>query len=317
MQRVLVTGANGFVGKALCEKLQTSGYSVLAAVRQNHLGSMPATIPCVPIAAIDAATDWSCALQDIDMVVHLAARVHVMHEHAEDPLAAFLRVNVEGTRNLAEQASAAGVKRFLYLSSIKVLGENTDASPFVADTAIAPEDAYARSKWMAEEVLRAIAVNSSMQVVILRPPLIYGAGVKGNFPRLVNLIQRGIPLPFASIDNRRTLLFLGNACDLIQVCLERPAAAGQTLLMGDAEAFSTAQLISIIAKSLGVKTKLWTMPRFSLNGIARCLGRSAEMNRLCDSLEVDINRTCELLAWRPPFSAQEGLEATARYFRKP
>lgn len=316
MLKVLVTGASGFVGRAICAHLQQHGYNVLAAARQAAISSLPANLTAAGITAIHGDTDWSMHLQDIDVVVHLAARVHVMQDTAEDPLAAFRVVNTAGTLQLARQAAAAKVKRFVFLSSIKVLGESSGAECLSPQTPAAPEDPYAQSKWEAEQGLLELARQTGMEVVILRPPLIYGPGVKGNFLRLISLVQQPLPLPFAAVANRRTLLYLANCCDLIRLTLEHPAAAGQILLMGDAEPIATRDLLRYLAVALQRPLHLWSVPVPVLKFLARTVGKGAEMDRLCDSLEVDIQATCQLLHWQPPFSVRQGLELTAQSFRK-
>jgi UDP-glucose 4-epimerase len=239
--KVLVTGANGFVGRFLCECLNAYGHVVMPAVRRvtNLAGEEV-------VGSVNRETDWTSALADCNAVVHLAARVHVMNDEASDPLAEFREVNTEGSLNLARQAAQAGVKRFVFISTIKVNGEGREA-PYRETDATAPEDAYAISKWEAEQGLRQIEQETGMEVVILRPPLVYGAGVKANFQRLLHVVRRGWPLPLGAIHNRRSLLYLGNFVDAIRLCLEHPAAAGQTFLLDDGEPVSTPELIRALA----------------------------------------------------------------------
>lgn len=302
---MLVTGANGFVGQAVCAKLQACGYQVTAAVRQAAQITPIIGVEYVHIANIDAQTAWQQALVGVDVVVHLAARVHVMQETVSDPLAAFREVNVAGTQNLALQSAQAGVKRFIFLSSIKVLGEGgtilTAASP------AAPQDAYALSKWEAEQCLWNLARQTGMELVIMRPPLIYGPGVKGNFLRLLSLVKSGIPLPLARVRNLRTLLSLDNCCSLIWRAIEHPAAAGQTLLLGDLEAISTPQLLQTLADAQGVKLRIWPVPVAGLKLLAQLLGKRAEVDRLCDSLQIDVQQTYALLEWQPQLTLQEAI----------
>ncbi len=307
---VLVTGANGFVGQALCAKLQACGCQVTAAVRQLGPTAAVFGVNYVQIANIDAHSAWQQVLNGVDVVVHLAARVHVMQETVSDPLGAFREVNVAGTQNLARQAAQAGVKRFIFLSSIKVLGEG--GALLNADSPVEAQDAYAASKWEAEQCLWDIARHTGMEVVIMRPPLIYGPGVKGNFLRLLSLVKSGLPLPLASVQNLRTLLSLENCCSLIWRALEHPAAAGQTLLLGDLEAISTPQLLQTLADALGVKLRLWPFPVVGLKLIAQLLGKRAEVDRLCDSLQINAQRTYALLEWQPPLSVREAIKLSVQ-----
>lgn len=314
MLNVLITGANGFVGRALCAHLVAHGVQVYAAVRQQSSVAQISGVHYRFIADINATTDWSEALQGMDVIVHLAARVHVMQETAVDPLAAFRTVNVEGSRNLAQQAAKTGVKRLVFLSSIKVLGESSGQQPLNADSIVSPMEPYACSKWEAEQVLRSVAQATGMELVVLRPPLIYGAGVQGNFLRLWRLIQMNIPLPLGSVQNRRTLLYVENCCALIRVALEHPAAVGQDLLMGDNEAVSTPQLLQYLAEASGCRLLLLPVPVWLLKTLARLLGKQAEIERLTDSMVVDISRTCELLHCQPPISSRQGIAQTVRTF---
>lgn len=306
---VLVTGANGFVGRALCGELLRSGYSVLGAVRQNKKMSLPEGVRAVSVGSINSDTDWSGALAGCEVVVHLAARVHVMHDKANDPLAAFREVNVEGTLNLARQAVLAGVKRFVFISTIKVNGEGCD-EPYRETDAPAPEVAYALSKWEAEQRLRRIALETGMEVVILRPPLVYGPGVRANFQRLMRGVQKGWPLPLGAIRNRRSLLFLGNFVDAIRVCVEHPAAAGQTFLLDDGRAVSTPELIRAVAAAVGRPARLVAVPVWALELAGMLLGKRAAVARLKGSLSVDSSFIRSRLGWTPPYSMAEGLDAT-------
>ena len=242
---IAVTGATGFVGQALCSHLLAHDHAVVPVVR--HASGLAGE---VIVGNIDGATDWQPALSGCDAVVHLAARVHVMDDTAHDPLALYRATNTDGTLNLARQAAAAGVKRFVFISSIKVNGEGRDA-PYRETDMPAPEDAYAISKWEAEQGLQQIAADTGLEVVILRPPLVYGPGVKANFLRLLQTVKRGWPLPLGAVRNRRSLLFLGNFVDAIRLCVEHPAAAGQTFLLDDGQAVSTPELIRAVARCHG------------------------------------------------------------------
>jgi UDP-glucose 4-epimerase len=269
-------------------------------------GDVPAG---VVVGNIHGDTDWTLALQGCKMVVHLAARVHVMRDAVADPLAEFRTVNVDGTLNLARQAAACGVQRFLFLSSIKVNGEGRD-TPYCEVDVPVPEDAYARSKWEAEQGLRQIAARTGMEVVILRPPLVYGPGVDANFRRLLRLIAVFRVLPFGRVDNRRSLLFIGNLTDAIRVCLEHAAAANRTFLVADAEAVSTPELARRLAQEMGLKMYLLPVPQQWFGIVGRLLGKGREVSRLLGSLCVDSRVIRTELSWTQPFSLDEGLRLT-------
>lgn len=302
--RILVTGANGFVGGALCTHLAGVGHSVQAAVRRSS-GLSDETV----VGSIDDVTDWKPIVSGCDAVVHLAARVHVMHDMAEDPLALYRATNTQATLNLARQAVQAGVKRFVFISTIKVNGEGRDAPYRETDTP-APEDAYAISKWEAEQGLVRIAEETGLEVVILRPPLVYGPGVKANFLRLMQLVQKGWPLPLGAIRNKRSLLYLGNFVDAIRVCIEHPAAAGQTFLLDDGQAVSTPELIRAVAQTMDRPARLISVPLGMLQLAGALLGKRAAVVRLAGSLWVDSSLIRTRLGWTPPYSMEAGLAAT-------
>lgn len=308
--KVFVTGVSGFVGRALCVTLSRSGHSVRGALRQiEGTGVLSEGVELVEVGQINAETDWEAALAGCDLVVHLAARVHVMGDKASDPLAEFREVNTEATLNLARQASQAGVKRFVFISTIKVNGEGCDAAYRETDVP-APEDAYAISKWEAEQGLQRIARETGLEVVILRPPLVYGPGVKANFLRLMKAIQRGWPLPLGAIHNRRSLLYLGNFVDAIRLCVEHPAAAGQTFLLDDGQAVSTPELIRAVARAMGRPARLLAVPVGVLAFMGALLGKRAAVARLTGSLHVDSAAIRSRLGWTPPYSMEAGLAAT-------
>lgn len=312
--QVLVTGADGFVGTALCKRLAEAGRGVHRAVRQARAGGRPYAESTFAISEISASTDWRGALAGVQCVVHLAARTHVLRETAVDPLAEYRRVNVEGTRRLAEQAADAGVRRLVFVSSVKVHGETT-VKPFTEDDAPRPEDAYGVSKWEAERVLHRIAAETGIEVAILRPPLVYGPGVKGNFLRLLDIVARGWPLPLASVDNRRSLIHVGNLADTIVKAVDAPQAAGRTYLVSDGEDVSTPDLVREIARALGVEPRLLPCPLALLKAGAAMLGRGDEIARLTGSLQVSGSRIGSELGWRPPFTLVQGLAETARWYR--
>jgi nucleoside-diphosphate-sugar epimerase len=311
--KVLVTGASGFVGSALCAHLVAEGYAVRGAVRKMREKLLPG-VEYQIVSDMSISANWREVLTDINVVVHCAARVHVMKEASVDSLAAFREVNVKGTAYLAEQAVDRGAKRFIYISSIKVNGETTSGHPFKADDTPAPEDHYGISKWEAEQVLREIAEKTGLEVVIIRPPLVYGPGVRANFLRLMQGIMSGVPLPLGAIDNRRSIVALDNLVDLVEECLHNPQAVNQTFLVSDGDDLSTKALIQHIAVALGRPVRLIPVPVSLLRAMARLLGKSEFAQRLCGSLQIDISKTQDQLSWSPPISVDEALHKTAKHF---
>ena len=311
----LVSGANGFIGSALCCRLRIDSVPVRGAVRS--LNSQPDGAENVAIGGLSSVTDWTAALKNVDLVVHLAARVHIMNDKSPDPLAAYRRVNVEGTVALARQAAVAGVRRFVFLSSVKVNGEFTEAwQPFTADDVPAPKDPYGVSKYEAEKLLRQISAETGMEVVIIRPPLVYGPGVKANFESMMRWLARGVPLPLAAVTaNRRSLVALDNLVDLIVTCLNHPAAANRTFLVSDGEDLSTAQLLKRMGAAMGQPARLFYLPPTLFKLGASVLQRPGIYQRLCGSLQLDISKTRHLLGWTPPVSVDEGLRRAAEGFR--
>jgi nucleoside-diphosphate-sugar epimerase len=304
---VLITGANGFIGSSLSEQLFNIGIPIRIAVRA--ITRFQNNFEAYEIGNISCETNWFSVLQNIEQVIHLAARVHIMHDKCLDPLAEFRKINVDATCNLARQAATAGVKRFIYLSSIKVNGESTKPGyPFKANQVMAPQGSYAISKYEAEIQLRQIGIETGMEIVIIRPPLVYGRMVKANFYSLMILIKRGIPLPFAGISsNRRSLVALDNLVDLIKVCLFHPAAANETFLVSDGHDLSTVDLLKQISKALGSDIRLFYVPSVLLMLLTTLLKKQDIYQRLCGSLQVDISKTQKLLGWSPPLSVEEGL----------
>jgi nucleoside-diphosphate-sugar epimerase len=315
--RLLVTGGSGFVGSAVLERFSRSAScSAVAAVRESSSKLPPRAIP-FSISGLTPEQDWRAGLEGTDAVVHLAARVHVMHDTASDPLAAFRHANVEGTLHLARQAAAAGVKRFVFVSSIKVNGEQTlPGAPFRPDDAPAPVDPYGVSKLEAEQGLRRLAIETGLEIVVIRPPLVYGPGVKANFLRMMTWLQRGYPLPLGSIHNRRSLVALENLVDLIETCVHHPAAAQQTFLVSDGEDVSTTALLQRVAAALGRPARLLPVPAGLLRAAAKALGKAEVAQRLCGSLQVDIAQTQARLGWQPVVTLDEALAGTARHFLK-
>lgn len=307
-RRVLVTGAAGFVGRALVAELVARGWQVTAAVRSQL--PEPDRVPGADYVPVGDLLEWCQAPQDLQgftHVVHAAARVHVMHGGNE---AEFMRGNADVTARLAERAAAAGVRRFVFLSSIKVNGEATAGRRYRHDDPPAPADAYARSKLAAERALWQACARSSLEGVVLRLPLVVGPGARANVARLVRLVEQGLPLPFGSIDNRRSLLSLANLCDFVALALEHPQAAGRVWLLADGDDLSTADLVRHIATALGRPARLWSCPEGLLRALGAVTGRSAEVARLTGSLQVDSEPARRELGWRPPLTTRGGIAAT-------
>lgn len=310
----LVTGANGFVGRAVCAQALGYGITVRGAVRSECV--LPAGVERQVLQGLSGQCDWRAALAGIVVVVHTAARVHVMADTATDPLQKFRRVNVQGTLNLARQAALAGVRRFVFISSVKVNGETTALGcAFKADDVPAPLDAYGISKMEAEQGLREIASRTGMEVVIIRPPLVYGSGVKANFAAMMRWLRRGVPLPLGAIHNQRSLVALDNLVDLIVTCLTHPAAANQTFLVSDGEDVSTTELLRRMGQALDSRARLIPVPASVLKAAAALLGKRDMAQRLCGSLQVDIQKTRQLLGWTPPLTLDQGLKKAAEGFR--
>jgi nucleoside-diphosphate-sugar epimerase len=304
--KLLVTGANGFIGKSLSEFLDAKRYHVCRVVRSVTMQKHDYVV-----GDINGNTDWISVLIGVDIVIHTAARTHIMNEIQCDSLSEFRAVNVHGTLNLARQAAAAGVKRFVFLSSIKVNGEITFPNQSFLFSQANPQDAYGVSKYEAEQGLREIAQQTGMEVVIIRPPLIYGANAPGNFGALLRVIKRGLPLPFGAVtNNRRSFVALDNLIDLVTTCIHHPNAANQTFLVSDNKDVSIADLLRRLAEAQGVPSRLFAMPVGLLNFGAKVLGKQAVAQRLLGSLQVDISHTMNTLNWQPPISLDEGLRRT-------
>lgn len=314
--RVLVTGASGFIGKRLCRVLLDGGYTVRAALRQSSPQTRHVDREYAIVGDIGSNSRWERALQDVDYVIHLAARVHVMNESLRDPLTEYREVNTAATAQLARQAAGQGVKRFVYVSSCKVNGEATAGRPFSASDTPDPQDPYSVSKAEAESQLRSISEQLDMEVVIVRPPLVYGSGVGGNFLRLMRLLERGVPLPLASIRNTRSMVSLDNVTDLLVCCLEHPDAAGETFLVTDGTDWSTPALLRCIAHHMGVPARLFPCPPALLRLAGRVSGQLGAVNRLCDSLQLDISKTRELLDWAPPQPPDEAVQQAVEWYLK-
>lgn len=316
MENFLVTGADGFVGSALCSALIQRGNKVTAAVRSNaRTYSSQTTHVC--IGNIDEKTDWTEALFGVKIVIHLAARVHVMRDKVVDPLSLYRRTNVEGAEHLARSAAASGANRLVYVSSIKVNGEETIGGRIYSEQDIpSPKDPYGISKWEAEQVLQRVGRETGLEIVILRPPLVYGAGVKGNFAQMMRFVARGMPLPFALAANLRDLVYVGNLVDALISCATHPDAGGQVYLICDGEPISTPKLLLDFAECLGVSKHVFPFPLKLLKLIGILIGKSAQIDRLLGSLQVNSSKIRNQLNWTPPYTLQQGLQATAEWYKK-
>lgn len=310
MNRVLVTGASGFVGSALVSRLKKEpGTDVVAAVRRAHDNS------CLELGDLEAPQFSPSQFEGFASVVHTAARVHVMRDQSSNPLAEFRRINTTATLALASAAAEAGVQRFLFISSVKVNGETTrPGAPFCADDLPAPQDPYAVSKLEAEQGLFELAQRTGMEVVIVRPPLVYGPGVKANFQSMMRWLRLGIPMPLGGIENRRSLVALDNLVDLLVCCLVHPAAAGQVFLVSDGEDLSTTELLKLLSDALGRPVALWGWTGPVLKPLLSLMRQDALIQRLFESLQLDIGKTHSLLGWTPPVAARTALAQTAKHF---
>lgn len=310
---IFLTGGTGFVGGRLMNRLRSSGDRVTAAVRRSSMSGL--SRPTFEFSELSIGQSWEEGLVDKHVVIHSAARVHVMNDQSADPLAEFRKVNVDGTLHLARQAAAAGVRRFIFISSIKVNGEGTVlGKPYTAMDTPSPQDPYGISKMEAERGLREIAQQTGMEVVIIRPVLVYGPGVKANFRSMMNWLNKGVPLPLGSIHNKRSLVSLDNLVDLIVTCIDHPAAANQTFLVSDGDDLSTTEMLRRMGQALGKRARLIPVPAWCLETGAALLGKRAVAQRLCGSLQVDISHTCDTLGWTPPVSVDDGFRAAASAF---
>lgn len=312
---ITITGVTGFVGSAIVERLSKDTSKCLISVSRSKVIFSNKTEKLGKDLA--DTTDWSDVLHTCDVVIHSAARVHVMNDTEKDPLQAFRAVNVDGTLYLAHQAAQAGVKRFIFISSIKVNGEGTGmGKPYTAFDMPAPQDPYGISKMEAEHGLREIAKATGMEVVIIRPVLVYGPGVKANFLSMMSWLNKGVPLPLGAIHNKRSLVSLDNLVDLIVTCIDHPSAANETFLVSDGEDLSTTEMLRRMGQALGKKARLVPVPAGLLEAGAAMLGKRAVAQRLCGSLQVDIRHTRETLNWNPPVSVDDGFRAAASAFLK-
>lgn len=308
MCRVLITGASGFVGGGLCDALRIRNIDFIPVVRRNAASGQ------FGVEDITEETRWDNVLGDCDTVIHLAARVHVMKDRNSNPLSAYRKANVDATINLAQQAAKLGVKRFIFVSSVKVNGEGTSEKPFSVFDEPAPLDPYGKSKLEAEVALQELSHITGLEVVIIRPPLIYGPGVRANFLRLMQLVKTGMPLPFGAIRNRRSMVALDNLVDLLIVCIRHPAAAGHIFMVSDDNDISICELLRMLATAMGIRSLLLPIPAQLITGVASLIGKSATANRMLSSLQVDISHTKSTLGWQPVVTMQNSLDKTVAYF---
>ena len=307
---ILITGASGFIGKSLASKLNTMALPYRCAIRHSATCS-DSEKNTVSVGNIDGTTDWQSALNNIKVVVHLAARAHIMVDSFTDPLAEFKKINTDGTLNLARQAARAGVKRFIFVSTIKVNGETTSGSAaFTEKSRPVPQDPYGISKLEAETGLQSIADETGMEVVIIRPPLVYGPGVKANFFSLMKLADNSLLLPFGAINNSRSMVYVGNLVDFIVRCIDHPAAANQIFLVSDNNDLSLAMLVRILRISLGRPLRLLSFPPGLFRCIALLLGKARMVEKLIGDLQIDSTKARNLLGWEPPHSVEQGIRAT-------
>jgi len=313
--KILITGATGFVGKAIISKLLEKNNELVAAVRSGS-NTLTKTISQINIGNISPETDWSSAVNGVDVVIHLAARVHIMNDDAHDSLTEFRKVNTEATLGLARQAAEAGVKRFIFISSVKINGEMTRLNqPFTEqDSVVVPDDPYGLSKYEAEQELLALAKEAGMEVVIIRPPLVYGPGVRANFASMMSWVNKSVPLPFGAIQNQRSLVALDNLVSFIIHCIEHPKAANEIFLISDGEDVSTTQLLRKVAKAFDKKSMLIPIPVSVMTLAAKLLGKADVANRLFGSLQVDSSKARYLLGWEPVVTMDEQLRKAVSEF---
>lgn len=305
--KIVLTGSTGFLGTRIADQIDRQSDLSLTRIVRRTLSSAGGSQ--ILIDSLDASTDWSAALKSQRVVIHTAARAHIMKDEVSDPLAEYRKVNVEGTLNLARQAAAEGVRRFVFISSIKVNGEQTPINrPIVVEDGPKPEDAYGMSKMEAEQGLRELASKTGMEIVIIRSPLVYGPSVKGNFASMIKLVAKGLPLPLGAVHNKRSLVALDNLVDLIITCIDHPGAANQTFLVSDGEDLSTTQLLQGVAEAMGKPSRLIPVPASLLQLGATLLGKKSVAQRLLGSLQVDISHTQKCLNWTPPLTVKQGLQ---------
>lgn len=312
--RIVITGANGFIGIPLSKKLLDKNWKVRGIVRPGKAIFLPKGVEPTHVESIEGHIAWGNILEGVHTVIHLAALVHVMRSSSSDLFDEYRKVNVQGSQRLAMAAVHYGVKRFIFLSSVKVNGEGR-SEPYKEADIQNPQDPYGISKWEAEQALYKIIDKTGMDLVVLRPPLVYGPGVKANFLRLLKVVDRGIPLPFASINNRKSLIYLENLLDAIVTCITHPKAAGQTFLVSDGRDLSTPEVICLIAEAMGRKARLFSFPVGMLKTMGKITGRSAEIDRITGSLYVDSGKIRTLLGWKPPYTPDQGFRKTIFWYK--
>ncbi|MCM8797610.1 MAG: NAD-dependent epimerase/dehydratase family protein [Candidatus Omnitrophica bacterium] len=310
---VLVTGANGFIGQALCRTIRQAGFNVRACVRSKENGRFT-DCETIEVGEIGPHTQWQNALMGVETVIHLAAITQVRKKKF-DSLEIFRKVNVAGTGRLAHMAAQAGVKRFIFISSVKVNGEGS-CRPYTEEDAPEPKDAYGISKREAEDLLAYIANQTGLQTVVLRIPLVYGPGVKSNFKSLLDAVALGLPLPFKAIHNQRSFIYLGNLIDAIITCITHPLAAGQTFMVSDGQDISTPDLIKMLALAMDKKPILFSLNPAILKTLCRIVGKGEEIEKLTGTILIDNSKIKNLLGWKTPFSLEEGLKDTVKYYQK-
>lgn len=316
--QILVTGASGFVGKHIIDALHSSGdFQVKAIVRSHEKHASSESVDYYQIKSIDSQTEWKGMLNNIDIVVHCAARAHVLNEHCSNPLNEFREVNVQGTINLAKACIEAGVKRFIFISSIGVCGSTTDTEHFNEQTKPCPSTAYAISKLEAEDELERISAQpNSLEIVIIRPPLVYAENAPGNFGKLLSIVHGGIPLPFLLLNNKRSFIAIENLVDFVVTCIAHPKAANQTFVISDDCDLSTPELISLLASGMGKKISLIPIPLFILKFAAKLLKKTSTYEQLCGSLQIDISKAKKMLDWQPPVNSKAALVKAGNIYKK-
>ena len=313
--KIAVTGANGFIGAALTHELCEKGYDVRGIVRSKERSlNRNSRLEIFAVGEINSDTNWNDALKGIDVVIHLASRVHKLIDVSINPLADYRGVNTGGTQKLAEMSAQAGTRRLIFMSTIKVNGEKTTGAAFTENHTAPPQDPYAISKWEAEQALRNTSDAAGLEIVILRPPLVYGQGVKANFLRLLDMVNKNIPLPLSMVNNKRSMIYIGNLVDAIIKCIEHPNAVNKTFLVSDGQDISTPDLIRMIAGAMGKKARLFPCPAPLLKMIGNVAGKSDEIERLTGSLQIDSAKIRRELSWTPPFTMEQGLRMTADWF---
>ncbi|MDC0989946.1 NAD-dependent epimerase/dehydratase family protein [Rhodospirillales bacterium] len=316
MSKILITGATGFIGASLINTLRTQGHIMSGTTRKTGVVSGPNGIPLHKIPEISVNTDWSNIISGAEVIIHLAARVHIMRDQSQNPMEAFRCVNTLGTKSLALQAANAGIKRFIFLSTVKVAGETSPLDGFKESGPISPNDPYSISKYEAEQELLKIAQRSSMEVVIIRPPLVYGPNVKGNFLSLLKLAKRNYPLPLNSINNKRSLIFVDNLTDAITKAVDHPKAANKIFFLSDEENLSTTELINKISRAFGTKARIFNIPQKYLILLGKITGNTDIIKRLTQTLTVDSTRIKSDLNWSPPFQSDFGIEKTVNWYNR-